>query len=381
MDSKAKLFKPTFGKSPYSLIGREFMVEKYLDALKNYTHDDAAMTLFIGQRGMGKTAILNEIERRVNKREWVAVSVSNSSDLLKQIHDRILIKSETSFPGTIKSLNIGIPGVGVNLALGSKNDSFSIISKLRMLIENLSSKNIGVLFLIDEVKSENQDIRDFASLYQLFIREDLKVGAALVGLPSEISKLINVDSLTFLRRANRVTVDKISNLHEVAVGIRKTFKDGGKGISIQNSEILAKFSDGYPYLIQLIGSAVWDLNENNRHVGNSTFKDAMSIATSEMYEHVIANILNSLPKGELRFIKAMSNLRMPAELSTIAKRLDVGKLSSITGVRARLIEKYIIWSPRYGYLDFVLPLTADYFEFQKNNPLADKLMYNIISSL
>ena len=60
-------FKPTAGKMPPILIGRQSIIEDFSEALTNGVGAPGRIMLVTGQRGFGKTVMLTEFRRSIGK--------------------------------------------------------------------------------------------------------------------------------------------------------------------------------------------------------------------------------------------------------------------------------------------------------------------------
>ena len=65
------LFQPTFGNRPVQYIGRDGVIEQFMEGLREPVGSRNRCTLFLGQRGMGKTALLLELSDRAQKEGFV----------------------------------------------------------------------------------------------------------------------------------------------------------------------------------------------------------------------------------------------------------------------------------------------------------------------
>ena len=61
-------FKPTAGKRPPMLIGRESVIEDFEEGLDNGAGAPGRLMLITGNRGCGKTVLLRELQRLANAR-------------------------------------------------------------------------------------------------------------------------------------------------------------------------------------------------------------------------------------------------------------------------------------------------------------------------
>ena len=71
------VFQPTFGNRPDQYIGRDGVIEQFMLSLQEPVGSRNRCTLFLGQRGMGKTALLLELSDRAVKVDYVVALPSN----------------------------------------------------------------------------------------------------------------------------------------------------------------------------------------------------------------------------------------------------------------------------------------------------------------
>ena len=66
-------FKPTAGKMPPELIGRDYIVEAFVDGIENGAGAPERLMRLTGARGMGKTVMLNELGNVARERDWLVI--------------------------------------------------------------------------------------------------------------------------------------------------------------------------------------------------------------------------------------------------------------------------------------------------------------------
>ena len=93
-ESAQELFQPTFGNRPMQYIGRDGVIEQFMAGLREPVGSRNRCTLFLGQRGMGKTALLLELNDRAVKVELGLLS----TNLIRAYYERAFksIKIEVS---------------------------------------------------------------------------------------------------------------------------------------------------------------------------------------------------------------------------------------------------------------------------------------------
>jgi len=74
-------FKPTAGKMPPILIGRQSIIEDFSEALTNGVGAPGRIMLVTGQRGFGKTVMLTEFRRIAKAQHWEVIGETASAGL------------------------------------------------------------------------------------------------------------------------------------------------------------------------------------------------------------------------------------------------------------------------------------------------------------
>lgn len=67
-------FHASFGVSPPLLVGRDGVLEDFVEALEDGPGSAGRATLYTGARGAGKTVMLNAVEDRAHEHGWLVIS-------------------------------------------------------------------------------------------------------------------------------------------------------------------------------------------------------------------------------------------------------------------------------------------------------------------
>lgn len=106
---------------------------------------------------------------------------------------------------------------------------------------------------------------------------------------------------------------------------------------------------------------------NNAQGPEITFDDvdyAYAETLASLDEGFFRVRIDRLTKAEIQFVKTMSNLGDgPYAMADIARAMD-RSLSSLGPTRASIIAKGMIYSTDHGYLDFTVPLFAEFMRRQ-----------------
>jgi len=350
-------FRPAFGVVPPEIIGRRRQIADFIEALDRGIGNPHRSTIFIGARGMGKTVVLNEIAREAMSAGWISAQVTVNPAMLNDTIDQINAKAEHLIEsGRISLTGISAAGFGVHFS-AVDHEPLGWRQKITKKLIELEKYDTGVLFLVDEVHASEPSLKTFLTAYQHLMMEERKVAIALAGLPASVSDLLNVDVITFLRRAYKERLG-IIDIPEVRVGLKTSFTENGRAIE---EDALAAASDatgGYPYLIQMVGFQIWE-QSNAGTIGIKDAAQGIERAKEFLASAVHETSMADLSEMDRSFLVAMAVDDAPTKANDLVKRL--GKDASyVSQYRKRLLDAGVVVEAGYGYLDFAIPLMREY---------------------
>ena len=356
-----ELFQPTFGNRPMQYIGRDGVIEQFMAGLKEPVGSRNRCTLFLGQRGMGKTALLLELNDRAQKEGYVVARVTAHEGMPKAIIEQLQLNGSKYFDDEKRKLS-GVTADVLGFSFGltfseAAERQYGFRSKMSLLCDKLAEKGKGALILIDEVRT-SEAMREVTAAYQELVGDRKNVAIAMAGLPYSVSNLLNDSVLTFLNRAVKVELGLLStNL------IRAYYECAFKSIKVEVSdEILdraARSTRGFPYLMQLIGYYMIQYTPKDGVVTDEIMDKAEKAALADMDDNVFKPILNPLSDNDKVFLKALAHCGEPATTSKLQSKLGQ-KGPAIQPYRKRLIEAGVIEAPRRGELVFAVPYLSEY---------------------
>jgi len=355
-------FSPTFGNRPSQIIGREESIRLFSAGLQGRPgHPNRAM-LFSGQRGMGKTALLLELAALSERHDFIPVRVTANQRMLDNIIEKIQrlgaqFVSKKVKP--VKSISAGALGFSIGLTFSDEvQKNYGFNTKLALLCDELAKHDKGILFLVDEVQSTSEEMRELACGYQELVGDSANIAIAMAGLPTAISSVLSDDVLTFLNRAYKVHLEMLS-LNDISNYFHTTFKELGISIDAKQTEQAAIATRGYPYLLQLIGFYLVELARSDLKITSDTLELAINNSKRDMIENTFAPVLKPLSAKEREFIQAMSTDKAVSSISDLKERLKA-TASHVQAYKTRLIEAEIIASPSRGQLEFLIPYLGEH---------------------
>jgi len=355
-------FTPTFGSIPLMLAGRKEVMNNILAGLDNGPGDPNRATIFVGARGTGKTVLLAKIAEEASARGWISANVNANPGMLDEIIIQIKDNAkEFLAPESLSYItSIGLGSFSISRSTKASARKSTWRSELTAIIKELNEKGVGLLITVDEVNIETEEMSSLVVAFQHFVRERREVALIMAGLPQKVSDLLRDDSISFLRRAFQHHLNPIEE-SEVRYSLKKTIEFSGRKIENIALDLAAKKTEGFPFLIQLIGYQMWRQNPGRKQI---TFEDAVEgvvAAQVDLERMVFARTYRDLSDKDLAFINAMLDDSEYSKMSDIAERLNVStKFASV--YRKRLIEQGIIGSRGHGKVAFDLPMFKEYLQ-------------------
>lgn len=321
-------FSPTFGTTPPVLAGRGDVLARFDDALDTGpTHPDYTL-LITGDRGIGKTALLNALEAKAAQRGWLTIASTASSE---PVAVRLATEAQRSIEliraGSLRAhvSSVSVLGVGVSLQPhpAGASPQRSLLSVLEELGDLLRQQGAGVLLTVDEMHDvERDDVRDVAAAVQIVTRRRLcPVAYAAASLPLIEHTHLADANMTFLQRCARAQLGLLDE-DETRLALRLPIVDRGGEI---NDDALAEAVEatlGYPYTIQLVGYHAWRFRKDaDAPISLIDVRAAAAEADRQMLAQIAAPIWNRLSEMDRRFLAAMLPDEPDSSLDDIAQRL------------------------------------------------------------
>lgn len=353
-------FKPSAGATPPRLVGRQAVLAEFEESLEDGPGAPLRLTRITGARGVGKTVLLTSLGQAAAARGWVVIAETATAGLVARLvramaawQHQITAEPRRRIRSVELPSVLGIGGGGVTFDEGATEQHPDLRAAAGALLDVLQAHGTGLLITLDEIHDAARDeIRLLATVFQHLVREDRDVALAMAGLPSAVSDLLNDDVLTFLRRAVPIDLADVP-LPEVSEGLRRTIVENGRAITGEALEIATRATEGYPFLIQLVGYHLWRSTQSEEidlaaaHVG-------VEAARQRLGSTVLATALADLSTMDRSYLAAMAVDDGPSNTGDIARRL--GRSRQYAGnYRARLIDAGLIEVTGHGLVDFAVP--------------------------
>jgi hypothetical protein len=358
-------FKPSFGVSPPVLVGRDALIDEFVEGLQDGPGSAARATIYTGARGSGKTVMLNAVEHRARELGWLVVSETASPGFVDRIARQELPRLLAGFdPKAVQRRVTGITGpLGVGGVTWSTAESHApeatLRSQIELITDLLAENETGLLITLDEIhQNQISELRQLATTVQHAFREDRQLAFVGAGLASAVTDVVNDEVLTFLRRAERHSLGSVAS-EDVARALRTPVEESGRKVADDVLDVMVRGTRGYPFLIQLVGAQVWRLHRSDPDISMESAREGVSDALRRLGRLVYEPALADASEIDKSFLLAMAKDDGPSRMKDIQQRLEIDA-NFASQYRLRLIASELIESTRHGYVDFALPYLRDY---------------------
>lgn len=334
-------FTLSFGKKPIEEIARPVQMTEILDA---FTAEPVNQQIYMitGVRGTGKTVLLTDISNRLrNMEEWIVVELNPAVDLLQGLAAKLARSEKLSEQMRKAKISLSLPVLGIELSPGARTADLE--TTIIEMLERLKENGKRLLVSIDEV-TNSDEMRIFASAFQMFIRREMPIFLLMTGLYENIEDLQNEKNLTFLYRAPKITLSSL-NMNAIASRYRSLFH-----LEKEEAAEMANLTKGYPFAFQALGYLTWEKK--------GTYLDVKEEYRQYLEEFVYEKIWSELSNKDRQLAKGIAESESK-EVNAILERLQLSP-QEYSPYRKRLVRKGIIDTGERGKLDFSLPMFDEF---------------------
>ena len=242
-------FRPGTGGLPPYLAGRETEQDLFRESLERLRRGISAPAEIIlyGPRGNGKTALLRWVRRQVEADDaldvcWLTPAEVRDPDALAR-HLRV-----TSWLDRLAHDGVSVAGVGVSLRQSDAQPMLTEALRAR-------AKEQPLLVLLDEAHTLKPSVGNLLLNAAQDAGREAPFLLVLAGTPDLHARLSEM-AASFWSRAEGLPVGRLGET-AAAEAIRQPLSEEGVEIEIEALKRIARTSHGYPFFLQVWGSAVW----------------------------------------------------------------------------------------------------------------------------
>lgn len=373
-------YTPNAGAQPPAILGRNDELQRFDLLLRRMKQGRTEQSMIItGLRGVGKTVLLGRFYKVALAQDWVVideeVSKHDDSDFRRNIAAWMRSALFTLSPkarwsdrlkrtaGVLKSFTVSVDadgsltaGLGVEAQEGFA-DRGSLQPDLTDLFvavgEAAQAEDRGLVLLLDEIQFLNKAQHEaLISALHKTVQRALPITLVGAGLP-QIAELAG-DAKSYAERL--FVFPSIGHLSDpdARKALAEPAEAEGANWADDALDIATTITDGYPYFLQELGYAAWNIARN------STITAAdVDVALPQYQDKLDSSFfrvrLDRTTEMQRIYLRAMADLgpepQKAADVATLMNRTS----PQMAPTRAGLINMGLLYTPEHGYAAFTVP--------------------------
>jgi hypothetical protein len=339
--------------------------------------------LLTGLRGVGKTVLLNEIQRKAEEKKCCTLLVEahenkalgallapHLKSLLYQLNRMQGMGNKArrglavlrSFIGVIKikvsEIEIGLDIDPEEGTADSGDLEVDLSALLVAVAEAAQERKTLVALLIDEIQYfSSQELSALIMAMHKIQQKQLPlvlVGAGLPILPGMAG-----ESKSYAERLFSFPPIGALSEEESIRAIADPAQAAGVKFEMKALQEIFRLTKGYPYFLQEWGYQAWNMAVSSP-ITLQVVRNATKGVVRRLDENFFRVRYDRLTPSEKNFLRAMAELGPNSHRTgEIAEMIGV-KVTSLGPTRAQLINKGMIYSPAHGDLAFTVPLFDEF---------------------
>ncbi len=386
MDELRNPFSPGAGSRPPELAGRQPILERARIALGRVKRGRPEKSfLLVGLRGVGKTVLLNEIQRVADAEGYKSVLVEAHEgkalaelllppirqilyalDSMEKVSEKVKrsFRVLRSFLGAVKVKVHDIEfSLDVNPERGAA-DSGDLESDLPVLLEAIGEaaldRSTAIALIIDELQYLSET--EMSALIMAMHRISQK-GLPIVLVGAGLPQLVGLAGRSKSYAERLFDYPPIGPLEtsDAVRALQQPVKDEGIEFTQEALAEIIKQTQGYPYFLQEWGYQTWNIAKQSP-IDIGVVRLATKASIQNLDQSFFRVRFDRLIPSEKKYLRALAELGGGSQRSgDIADAMKV-KSQSVAPVRNGLIKKGMIYSPAHGDTAFTVPLFDEFMK-------------------
>lgn len=380
MDPIKNPFSPGAGSPPPELVGRDAILEQSRVLLARIQQRRSEKSLLLtGLRGVGKTVLLNEIERVARKATYHTILLeahegkSLGALLIPALRTLLFDLNRIAGAGNkarrglavlrsfISAVKIKVADIEFGLdidpergAADSGDIEMDLPNVFLAVAEAAQERKTAIAVLIDEIQYFAQNELS-ALIMAMHKMQQRQLPLVLVGAGLPILPALAGESKSYAERLFHFPDIGPLSESDAAKALQDPMKAAGESFAANALHEIFRLTQGYPYFLQEWGYQSWN-RATRSPITLQVVREATPNVILRLDENFFRVRFDRLTPSEKNYLRAMAHLGPGAHRSgDIASVLGV-KVTSLGPVRAKLMSKGMIYSPTHGDMAFTVPL-------------------------
>lgn len=378
-------YTPGAGVTPRYLAGRDDIINRA--ALQMEAVQEGYQTrsvVYYGLRGVGKTVILNKLEEIADNRGFLKkhIEVKEASNFIaalsyacggfvknlslkENIADKagklwaVLRSFNATWNPDDNTFKFEMNDHMSEPAMAGTGDFANDFTELLVTLGTYAKQSgTAICFLIDEIQyAKESELEAMITATHRISQLGLPIIFFCAGLPKILKVMGDAKSYTE-RLYEFVKIDSLSR-EDAIHAIKVPASELGVSFSDDAIDRILAITNGYPYFIQEVCGAIWDVCDS-RNIDIDSVKQSEQEANKRLDSGFFQVRYDRCTAKEKEFIIAMAKCEhLPCEISNVAAIME-RSVQSISIYRSKLINKGLIYATGRGMLDFTVPNFEDF---------------------
>lgn len=384
MDPIKNPYSPGAGAPPPELVGRSPILKQAEILLGRVLAKRPEKSMFLtGLRGVGKTVLLNEIQKMAENSNYQTIFIEAHEDkpfaallvpylrallfcldkmagLGNQVRKALAVLK--SFVGALrlgyKDITLGLD-IEPQQGLADSGDFEIDLPQLFIAVaEAAQDRHCAIAILVDEI--QYLSIKELGALIMAMHKlqqKQLPMVLVAAGLP--VLPGLAGESKSYAERLFNFPIIGELTKEDAFKALRDPARAASVDFETEALEKIYEQTNGYPYFLQEWGYMAWNLASSSP-ITLKVVNQSTQAAIDQLDHNFFRVRFDRLTPKEREFLSMMASFgKEPYKVADIAQKFK-SKLSTLSPVRASLIKKGMIYSPSYGYIAFTVPLFDEF---------------------
>lgn len=384
MDPIRNPFSPGAGSPPPELAGRDRILEQAEVLFGRIRAKRPEKSLLLtGLRGVGKTVLLNQMERMAQTAGYRTILVEAHEDkslaVLLVPHLRRLLFELDRMAGAGNKVRRGIAvlksfissvkvtvgevefGLDIDPELGAADSGdleIDLPNLFTAVADAAEERSTAVAILIDEIQYFSSPELS-ALIMAMHKMQQRQLPLVLIGAGLPILPGLAGESKSYAERL--FSFPDVGPLSEddAAKALQDPVVAAGEAFDDAALHEIHRMTKGYPYFLQEWGYQAWN-HASASPIGLAVVRETTQQVVKRLDENFFRVRFDRLTPREKQYLRAMAELGAgPYRTADIAESLRM-KITTLGPLRANLIRKGMVYSPSHGDMAFTVPLFDEF---------------------
>jgi hypothetical protein len=226
------------------------------------------------------------------------------------------------------------------------------------LVAAAAEHDLGIVLAIDEAQGlAPDDLRRILAGVHRCGQDGLPAWCVLAGLPNLVG--VVAKAATYAERL--FTAEALGPLTpaQVVEAIGDPADEMGVGWADDAAAAVVDRSDGYPFFVQVWAYHTWNAARDEPISTADVDRAAPAVGLALDGSFFAARIAR-IPASEVAYVRLLASLGPGPHRSGEVAAAGGRATSELSAIRDRLIREGVVYAPRYGWVEFAIPLFDDY---------------------